>query len=29
MKYYIQNNQLYKVRTALGEGYDLSETNSL
>ena len=29
MKYYIQNQQLYKVRTALGEGYDLSETNSL
>lgn len=29
MKYYTQNSQLYKVRTALGEGYDLSETNSL
>jgi len=29
MKYYIQNQQLYKVRTALGEGYDLSQTNSL
>ena len=29
MKYYIQNEQLYKVSTALGEGYDLSKTGSI